>query len=85
MLDWYDAQERCVNSLELEERGDELFYDEKILELREVIPYEKKKLISDNARIKLYGDRAELMLDSELQLGEYRALKPEELEILNNA
>ena len=65
VLDWYDAQERCVNSLELEERGDELFYDEKILELREVIPYEKKKLISDNARIKLYGDRAELMLDSE--------------------
>lgn len=63
VLDWYEAQEKCVNSLDLEADGDTLFYDEKILSFREVIPYERKKLISDNAKIKLYGNRAELEFD----------------------
>ena len=63
VLDWYEAQEKYVNSLDLEACGDTLFYDEKILEMREVIPYERKKLISSNAKIKLYGNRAELEFD----------------------
>lgn len=66
VLDWYDAQSELVNSLELEDRGDELFYDEEVRELREVIPYEQKKLICKNGRIRLYGNRAELDLGSEV-------------------
>ena len=60
VLDWYEAQEKYINSIELDKRSDELFYDERICEFREVIPYKEKKLISSDVRIKLYGNRVEL-------------------------
>ena len=57
--DWYDYQSDFVNSLDLIKMCDEPIYSERA-ELREVIPYEKKLLISKESNLRLYGDRVEV-------------------------
>ena len=59
VADWYDYQSDFVNSLDLIKMCDEPIYSERA-ELREVIPYEKKLLISKESNLRLYGDRVEV-------------------------
>lgn len=59
VADWYDYQSDFVNSLDLIKMCDEPIYSERA-ELREVIPYEKKLLISKESSLRLYGDRVEV-------------------------
>ena len=59
IADWYDAQADFTNSLDPLEYTEEPLYCEDI-ELYEVIPYEKKNLLCENAKLSLYGDRAEI-------------------------
>ena len=67
VADWYDAQADFTNSLDTSEYTDEPMYTEDI-ELYEVIVYERKNLICENARITLYGDRAEITFNGETQV-----------------
>lgn len=59
VADWYDYQSDFVNSLDMTTLCDEPIYCEKAA-LREVIPYDKKLLISNESAIRLYGDRVEI-------------------------
>lgn len=59
VADWYDYQSDFVNSLDLIKMCDDPIYSERA-ELREVIPYEKKLLISKESNLRLYGDRVEV-------------------------
>ena len=56
VMDWYDAQVKFVNSLELTSFGDEPIYREKGV-FDEVIVYKNKKPICDNVEILLFKDR----------------------------
>ena len=59
VADWYDYQSDFVNSLDLIKMCDEPIYSESA-ELREVIPYEKKLIITKESNLRLYGDRVEV-------------------------
>ncbi len=58
VADWYDAQADFINALNVLEYTEEPLYSEHI-DLYEVIPYQKKNLLSKNVSISLYGDRME--------------------------
>ena len=54
--DWYDYQKRFILELDTSALGNEPLYVE-TAELREVIPYDKKMVIFENATVSLYTDR----------------------------
>lgn len=56
VADWYDYQSDHINSLDVTALSEEPIYFENA-ELREVIPYERKRLIAENVAIRLYGDK----------------------------
>ncbi len=63
--DWYDAQSEYVNGLDVLNLNETpLFSDE--ARLSEVVLYENKKLIAENAKISLFGDRVEIEADGEI-------------------
>lgn len=62
VADWYDAQAEYVNKLDVLGYEDTPMYRE-LVEIYEVIPCEKKNLISDKAEISLYGNRIEILID----------------------
>ncbi len=59
VADWYDAQNKFVNSLDLTKLCDEPIYFEHG-ELYEVIVYKNKKMLLDDAFVELFGDRFEI-------------------------
>jgi 1-acyl-sn-glycerol-3-phosphate acyltransferase len=59
VADWYDAQSRFINDLDLSALGEFPVYTE-TAQLRKVIPYKRKKLLNKRAVIRLYGDRIEV-------------------------
>lgn len=63
--DWYDAQSDYINSLDtLSYTQVPLFTDE--ARFSEVVLYENKKLIAEQAKISLYGDRVEVEANGEI-------------------
>lgn len=58
--DWYEAQSKFVNSLDLNNHLDAPLYRE-MGELYEVIVYKNKKILLDKAMIELYGNRFEII------------------------
>ena len=54
--DWYEAQSDFVNSTDVTALTDEPVWED-TASFFEVIPYEKKRLISEECRVSLYGDR----------------------------
>lgn len=59
VAEWYDAQAKFINELDVIESTDAAMYNE-CVDLYEVIPYKKKNLICKGAALSLYGDRIEL-------------------------
>ena len=53
---WYDYQKDFVNQLDVLQNTDEPLYRDRA-DLRQVIPYEKKELLAEDALFSLYGDR----------------------------
>ena len=72
VADWYDYQSDYVNALDLREMCDQPMYSEKA-ELREVIPYEKKILISKESNLRLYGDRVEVEFPDETKVFDFES------------
>ena len=60
--DWYDAQSEFVSELDVLEYESAPMYEE-IVDLYEVIPYDRKNLLQKNVRLSLYGNRMELFSD----------------------
>ena len=60
--DWYDAQSEFVSELDVLEYESDPMYEE-IVDLYEVIPYDRKNLLHKNVRLSLYGNRMELFSD----------------------
>lgn len=56
VADWYDAQSKYLNSLDLMQFGDEPIYSEECT-LSEVIVYKDKKTVLEDAQVDLYKDR----------------------------
>ena len=56
VLDWYSAQSEFTNSLDTNEYIEHPI-SEDFADFYEVIPYERKKLISEGVKISLYGNR----------------------------
>lgn len=54
--DWYEAQNDYINSVDVTALTEEAVWTDNA-SFSEVIPYKKKRPISDNASVKLYGDR----------------------------
>ena len=54
--DWYEAQSDFINSTDVTALADEPVWED-VSSFSEVIPYEKKRPISDECRVLLYGDR----------------------------
>ena len=54
--DWYDYQKKFILALDLAPYYEKPMYEERAM-LREVIPYEEKKLICENASVQLYANR----------------------------
>ena len=61
VADWYDAQKDYINTLDLTETEEALYCEEVCLS--EVIPYQKKQVISENATLTLFGNRLLLAWD----------------------
>ncbi len=59
VLDWYNAQNRFINGLDLTEMTKRPLYEEKVA-ISKVIVYKRKELIDEDANIKLFGDRVEI-------------------------
>ena len=59
VADWYEAQEKYINSIDVTENTSDALYKENA-ELYEVIPYKKKNLLCDKATLSLFGDRIEI-------------------------
>lgn len=59
VAEWYDAQAEFIKSFDVLQYNAEPMYSE-CGDLYEVIPYEKKRLISKGVGIELYGDRLEI-------------------------
>ena len=68
--DWYDSQAKFVNNLNLLDYANEPLYEEKGA-LYEVIPYEKKNLICEDAKISLYGTKMEVVCGEETKVFEF--------------
>ena len=64
VADWYDYQADFINRVDVTDYCDEPMYCD-VVELREVIPYRKKELLSASSEIRLYGDRIEIGLDGD--------------------
>ena len=64
VLDWYNAQEEYVNSINVLDYSDKPMYVDGV-ELYEVIPYKKKNLLCEKATLSLYGDKVGIKTDSE--------------------
>lgn len=62
VADWYVAQGKFVNQLDLTKHCDKPLYTENG-KLYEVIVYKNKKIMLDRAKIELYGDRFEIRQD----------------------
>ena len=54
--DWYEAQSSYVNSTDITVLTDEPVFED-LSSFSEVIPYEKKRPISDECKVSLFGDR----------------------------
>ena len=65
--EWYDAQEAFINDLDVTALTDEPMYRETV-ELREVIPYKKKNLLSKKAELSLYGNRVTICWEEDVLL-----------------
>ena len=59
VADWYDAQTDFVNALNVLEYTEKPMYSDKA-DLYEVVLYKKKKLLSKDIELSLYGDRVEI-------------------------
>ncbi len=59
VLDWYNAQTAYMSEFDPTLHCDEPVYKDRAT-MKQVIPYEKKLLLSENADILLYGDRIEV-------------------------
>lgn len=57
--DWYEAQNEFVHTLDIERNLQTPMYEDST-RFSEVILYKKKKLISKNAKLRLYSDRIEV-------------------------
>lgn len=57
--DWYEAQNEFVHTLDIERNLQTPMYED-CTRFSEVILYKKKKLISKNAKLRLYSDRIEV-------------------------
>ena len=55
-MDWYDYQKRFVWNLDLSPYYDKPMYED-IASLKEVIPYERKEVIFESAKISLYANK----------------------------
>lgn len=64
VADWYDAQKDFINSFDALAHCDEPLYCEEV-SVYEVIPCEKKELLSEESRVTLFGDRLILSIDGE--------------------
>ena len=53
---WYDYQSDFVNSLDTADYSDAPLFSDTAA-LRDVIPYEEKRLVDENAKLELYGDK----------------------------
>lgn len=75
VLDWYKAQEKCVNSIDLTEMVKKpVFVDS--ADFSRVIVYKKKELIWPCAKIELFGDRIEISNDeNEVELFPFGSVK----------
>ena len=56
MADWYDAQQKFVNGLDLLSMTETPIYEE-TASFSKVHPYKRKELIKKDAIVRLYGDR----------------------------
>ncbi len=56
MNDWYEYQEKYINSLDISQYDNKPYFLDKV-ELSEVILYKNKKLISEEATLACYSDR----------------------------
>jgi len=66
--DWYDYQKRFILDLDLSPYYEKPIYEERAM-LREVIPYEKKLVVFEDAQVVLYADR--LVISSGTEREEY--------------
>lgn len=66
--DWYSYQCEFVNSLDTREHTEKPLFEDKGVKLSEVILYKNKKLISNKAVIKLFGDRTIIETDKGISL-----------------
>jgi ribosomal protein S27AE len=64
VADWYDAQKDFINSFDALAHCDEPLYCEEV-SVYEVIPCEKKELLSEESRVTLFGDRLILSIGGE--------------------
>ena len=62
--EWYEAQSDYINSIDTTVLTDEPVFSD-ISDFLEVIPYKKKRTISENSRVYLYGDRITVLVDGE--------------------
>ena len=62
--DWYDAQSEYINGLDVLQFTREPLYCEKA-RLSEVVLYKNKRLIAEEAKISLFGDRVEIEANGE--------------------
>ena len=62
--EWYEAQSDYINSTDTTVLTDEPIFSD-ISSFYEVIPYKKKRTISENSRVYLYGDRITVLIDGE--------------------
>ena len=67
VADWYDYQADFINHVDVTAYDREPMYRD-VVELRNVIPYQKKEILSDSAEVLLYGDRIEIRMDGEARL-----------------
>jgi len=63
--DWYEAQSAFINGLDVTKLVDQPLYCEQA-RFSEVILYKNKKLIDENAKIALFGDRVEIEANGEV-------------------
>ena len=64
VLDWYRAQADFTNKLNVTEYKEEPMYED-VVSLYEVVPYKNKRLISQNAKMTLFGNRIHIGMQNE--------------------
>ncbi len=60
--DWYEAQKKYINSVDTTLLAETPIWEE-CSSFCEVIPYKKKRLISDKCKVELYGDKIKISYD----------------------